>query len=111
MSIAMPDETYSTESSVEADYGLTVDQTDDGETRLRALYGTQQYTLRIVWPLRSQAQHDALMAFLLTYSASQILITIYGKTYITRLIGRPAVSWPDPINAKISATFRGPING
>ena len=110
MAIDMPDTAYSAESSVEADYGVAVDQTDDGATKLRDLYGNQHYTLRIIWTLRSQAQHDALMAFLLTNRIAQINITLYGKTYITQLAGRPNVTWPDPINAKISAVFRGPIS-
>lgn len=106
----MPDTAYSAESSVEADYGVVADQTDDGATKLRDIYGAQQYTVRVVWALRSQAQHDALMAFLLNNRVAQILITLYGKTYITHLTGRPNVTWPDPINAKISAIFRGPIS-
>ena len=111
MAVAMADTAYSKESSVAAEYGFAADLTDDGETRLRDLYATQQYIVRLVWALRSQAQHDALVNFLVTYRASQITIVLYGKTYTVRLIGSPSVSWPDPINAKISATFRGTASG
>jgi hypothetical protein len=107
VAIAIPDTAFSSESSVATDYGFAVDQTDDGETRLRDLYGTQQYTVRLVWARRSQAQHDALINFLLAYRASQLTFTLYGKNYTVRIIGDPSVTWPDPINAKISATFRG----
>ena len=109
MAVAMSDTAFSSESTVAADYGFAVDQSDDGETRLRDLYGTQQYTVRLVWALRSQAQHDSLIAFLLTYRASQLSFTLYGKNYTVRMTGSPSVSWPDPINAKISATFRGTV--
>lgn len=108
MSIALPSPPlFSTESTVTPDYGMAVDQTDDGASKLRDLYATQQYTITLIWPALLAADRTTIEQFLLTNRAAQILITIGGHTYTTQLIGAPPIAWQSGVHYKLSATFRG----
>ena len=108
MAIALPSPPlFSTESTITPDYGMTVDQTDDGATKLREIYAAQQYTITLIWPGLLAAERATIENFLLANRAAQILITIGGHTYTTQLIGGPPIAFQSGVHYKLTATFRG----
>jgi len=108
MAIALPSPPlFSTESTITPDYGMTADQTDDGATKLREVYATQQYTITLIWPGLLAAERATIEDFLRVNRAAQIIISIGGHSYTTQLIGGPPIAFQSGVHYRLTATFRG----
>lgn len=73
--------------------GVAVDQTDDGEVRLRALYPQAQYEMRFAHAALSSAERATVETFLSDNALNQIDIAVAGATYRVRKTGPYEVDW------------------
>ena len=92
-----------------ADTGVIADQTDDGATRLRALYAATQYDISLQWDSLEVSGKNTIETFFETYKTTEIDVVVAGKTYRGRVTKAPAASFDSAQNLhRLTATLRGP---
>ena len=94
-----------TDTTVDDDYGIVFDQTDDGGVRSRELYATPKHIINATWNSLYKEDATALRGLLLTYRNSEFSLTIHDVTYQGRLIGFPKTSWLGGNLQNVSAVF------
>jgi len=110
MAVEIPEQfTLSISSSVEEDYGIIYDESDDGNISSRDLYENVMYTINAAWDDLDTDQMSTLRSFLRNFRNSEILVKINTETYKCRITGFPKRSWSGGRLEKLSAVFRGKL--
>lgn len=94
-------------STVTPEWGHEVDYSDDGATRLRQVYDEPRYVLSIVWDTVTIEQAQDVETALHTYRMEQFSVTLFGLSYLVRLIDPPVSTYRAPDRRTVRAVFRG----
>ena len=82
MPVAPPPGPYlQTSTTVAPDYGIAIDQADDGSTFTRQLYSATQYNISARWFCDNDSDAQLLMTWLRINTGGTVSVTIRGETY------------------------------
>lgn len=89
---AYPDTYISRNSTISADAGIRADVADDGTILYRKDRAGTAYALTIVHEWITQAEYDALLAFIATNGYGPHTLTLKGINFTITLINEPEIT-------------------
>lgn len=113
MALAPPPGPYlSRETTVTPDYGVAVDNTDDGQVYTRRLFDQTYYNIAANWFCANDDDANLLLTWLDTNLGVDVSLTIRDAVYTCKVIPGTVRSWPSASNVStIRAQLRGTKNG
>ena len=106
---ALDTETYplSVSTTVDPDWGIVQDYSDDGTLHLRGVGSTQNYIINARWDLLDTTGRNALESFFSMNALEEITLSFDGHDYVCRMISPPTRRYTSGALSGLSVTLRG----